>query len=204
MTTINPENFGVDHLYPNGVEVFEVTLNIPDIKDKIARRTALAAMTDPQIRGLGEMAGLAQLHGEGDRITDDFIKDGADDLAKAFTALQRWIVAEGSVSPYTYSRNVSIVYRWENKDTRTDESKQDYSVLTREDIRIDGGIVSKVSEYAQRAILDYVLKELYRAIGHDKKYLDYLKSYEQNRSYVRFWANSDTSYQTQYGYGGIK
>lgn len=95
-----------------------------------------------------------------------------------------------------------IIYRWQNMDTRDSDQKLNYTSLTSIDIRIDPNIFDNVRKYLLDALKDYVLMELYRAIGYDKKYIDYKKTYNENRQQVAFWAKSDTSLQTQYHYAG--
>lgn len=86
-----------------------------------------------------------------------------------------------------------IIFRWQNMDSRPAEYKLDYTSATYFDTRIDTNNFENVKKYLQEALEDYVLRELYRAIGYDKKYMDYMKSYELNRQYVKFWATNDTS-----------
>jgi len=86
-----------------------------------------------------------------------------------------------------------IIYRWQNMDSRLPEQKLDYTSATYFDTRIDTNNFDNVKKYLQDALEDYVLKELYRAIGYDKKYVDYNRSYENNRRNVAFWAKNDTT-----------
>jgi len=96
-----------------------------------------------------------------------------------------------------------IIYRWQNMDTRAADNKLNYSVDTIRDIRIDPNNTANVMKYLENALIDYVLKELYRAIGYDKKYADYNRSYEQNRQFVAFWVKNDLSLKTQYNIAGV-
>lgn len=96
-----------------------------------------------------------------------------------------------------------IIYRWQLMDTRLADQKNNYTSETLRDIRIDTNTISNVRKYLADALKDYVLKELYRAIGYDKKYIDYNRSYNKNRQEVAFWAKNDKSLQTQYNYAGV-
>ena len=68
---------------------------------------------------------------------------------------------------------------------------------------MDPNVFSNIKKYAENAFVDFLLKELYRAIGYDKKYIDYIKSYAENRQQVAYWLKNDRSTKTQYRYGGV-
>jgi len=191
------ENTGVDDLYPiEGVPISEVSISMSEIYKKIARISSLAVQSDPYFADKTSAQRLfSELHGEGDRITEDFLEDGAEDILPVFSPLQRWIPDVEPGPRYEFNTAGEIIYRWQNMDTRHADYKLNYTSATLVDIRIDVNIVANVEKHLKNALQDFVLKELYRAIGYDKKYVDYNRSYERNRQYVAFWAKSDTSLQ---------
>jgi len=212
------ENTGVDHLYPDGVPIAEVSATITDIIQYVARITALAAQTDFFfIRHSSIQKTLAELHGEGSRIFNDFLSFGASDILPVFQSMQRWMTAFNDENgdpilmyeydrlieadpdadpPIVESRTGTIVYRWQIMDTRYENFKLDYTSETKVDIRIDLNVVRNVQKYLIEALRDYVLMEFYKTIGHERKAKEYTKSYNQNRQYVAYWAKSDLSLQT--------
>lgn len=92
-----------------------------------------------------------------------------------------------------------VIFRYQNMDTRTD--KLNYTSETLKDIRVDPNIFDEVLKYLEDSLKNYILKELYEAIGYDKKAMEYLKKYEQSRSQAKFWVRSEKGLQTQYTYG---
>jgi hypothetical protein len=94
-----------------------------------------------------------------------------------------------------------IIYRYQNMDTRID--KMNYTSETLRDIRVDPNIFDEVVKYLNDALKNYVLKELYLAIGDDKRYAEYVRKYEQARAQVKFWVRSEKGLQTQYNYAGV-
>lgn len=206
MADLTIENTGVDHLYPDGVPIAEVTVAIADIYKKVARLSALAVQTDPYFAKFPESMKLfSQLHGEGDRITRDFLEEGARDILPVFQAMQRWMTdaAPGPMFEFDLADSGNIIYRWQIMDTRLTDFKIDYTSVTLVDIRTDLNIVRNVQKYAFEALKDYVLRELYEAIGYDNRHAKYFRSYNKNRQEVAFWAKNDKSLQTQYNYGGV-
>jgi len=205
--TLSIENTGVDHLYPDGVPIAEVSIVISDIFQKVARISAFAAHSDPSIAKLPEEVKLFnELHGKGDRITTDFLSDGASDILPVFQSMQRWMTNASPGPRYEFNSVANpglIIFRWQIMDTRLECQKLNYTSETLIDIRTDLNIVSNVKKYATDALRDYVLRELYEANGNDKKFESYRKKYDLNRQYVAFWAKSDLSLQTQYTYAGV-
>ena len=115
------------------------------------------------------------------------------------------MVTEDSPEIFEYNSTThpgKIIYRWSNTDTRG-EFTSNYTPDMYQDICMDPNVFSNIKKYLQNALVDFLLRELYRAIGYDKKYIDYLRSYEQNRQYVAYWTKNDRSTKTQYRYGGV-
>ena len=85
MAIIELNNSGVDHLYPDGVEVFETTLDIVDVKKKVSRRAGMIAQVDPFFANYSdEQKNLVSINGQSDRITDDMILDAVRDIFPLF------------------------------------------------------------------------------------------------------------------------
>jgi hypothetical protein len=199
------ENTGVDHLYEDGVPIAEVSATIADISQRIARITSLAAQTDPFFtRHTSIQKTLVELHGEGSRIFNDFLELGAKDILPIFQSMQRWMTAfnDENGDPVLMFEYDSvdhpglIVYRWQLMDTRLADYKLDYTSETLVDIRTDLNVVRNVEKYLIEALRDYVLKEFFGTIGHQRMEDKYKKAYVESRSNVAFWAKSDLSLQT--------
>lgn len=94
-----------------------------------------------------------------------------------------------------------IIYRYQNMDTRRD--KLNYTSETLRDIRVDPNIFEEVLKYLNDSLKNYILKELYEAIGYDKKAFEYNKKYEMSRSQAKFWVRSEKGLQTQYLFTGV-
>lgn len=95
-----------------------------------------------------------------------------------------------------------IIYRWQLMDTRDSDMKLDYTHNTSKDIRIDTNLIDEVKKYLEDALECYVMRELYNAIGYDKKYAEYIRRYARNRQYVAYYLKNDTNRLTQYNYAG--
>jgi len=66
-----------------------ITIAISDVFKQIARRTSVSTETDPFYKGsTTEQKQYSQLHGEGDRITFDFVKEAAKEVLKCFISRQ--------------------------------------------------------------------------------------------------------------------
>lgn len=86
------QNIGTDHLYLNGIPIVEARISISDIYKKVARITSLAVAADPYFAQMpSAQKFFSESHGEGDRITKDFLEDGAGDILPVFQSLQRLI-----------------------------------------------------------------------------------------------------------------
>lgn len=94
-----------------------------------------------------------------------------------------------------------IIYRYQNMDTRVD--KMNYTSETLRDIRVDPNIFDEVLKYLKDSLKNYMLKELYLAIGYDKKANEYIRKYELSRSQTKFWLRSEKGLQTQYLFSGV-
>lgn len=197
---------GLDHLYPDGVPIVELEITISEIFALAARLSSLTVNADPYFsKNTFAQKAFSQLHGEGDRITNDFLSDGATDIAPVFSAFQRWMVTDDSPLIFEYNSTAhagKIIYRWLNLDTRQ-EFTSNYTADMYQDICMDPNVIANIKKYLENALVDFLLKELYRAIGYDKKYNNFLRSYEQNRQYVAYWLKNDRSTKTQYRNAGV-
>lgn len=204
--SIEDKNTGLYHLYPDGIPLAEVTLAIVDLYKEIGRVTSLSVQADPYFNDKTTAQKLfSELHGEGDRITRDFLENGAKDILPVFLSMQRWIPDEapGPRFEFDLANSGNIVYRWQIMDTRLPDFKLNYTSQTLIDIRTDLNMIAQVEHYLKEALVNFVLRELYKAIGYDKKYLEYRKDYAFSRSYVAYWAKNDTSLQTQNHNAGV-
>lgn len=95
-----------------------------------------------------------------------------------------------------------IIYRYQNMDTRHVDGKLDYSPDTLKDIRVDPNIFDHVLKYLTDSLKNYMLKELYEAIGYDKKAVEYKVKYIESRKKAKFWVRSEKGLQTQRTYAG--
>jgi hypothetical protein len=203
MANLIIENTGVDHVYPDGVPIVVLEIGITDIFRQAARMSSLTVQADPYFsKNTMAQKAFSELHGEGDRITNDFLEKAARDILPVFSPFQRWMVTVDSPEIFEYNNAGKIIYRWLNTDTRG-ESTMNYTVDVYQEICMDPNVFSNIKKYLENALVDFLLKELYRAIGYDKKYIDYLRSYEQNRQYVAYWLKNDRSTKTQYRNAGV-
>ena len=198
MANLIIEDTGLDHLYPDGVPIIETEIVMTDVYKKVTKKSALSVLADPYFsKHSNAQKFFSELHPEGDRLTKELLEDGAREILPVFQPLQRWIpdvaATAGTAPRFEFDTLGKIIYRWQNMDTRLEYDKLNYTSNTLFHDRIDPKNAENVKKYLQDALEDYVLKELYRAIGYDKKYVDYTKSYEHNRQQVAFWAKSDTS-----------
>ena len=73
---ITIEGTGIDYLYPDGVPIVEITVDIDTVFKKVARKTSIAVLADPYFEGRTQQQKfLSELHGNGSRIAKDFIED---------------------------------------------------------------------------------------------------------------------------------
>ena len=112
-------NTGLDHLYIDGVQIIEAEIDISDVFKKVARISSLATHGDPYFSDKTKAQKLfSESHGEGDRITKDFIEEGARDLLPIFTPLQR-LIPEGAyeTTPLEYEfLGETGAFSWTNPD----------------------------------------------------------------------------------------
>ncbi len=185
-------SFGWENL--NNLKVRGVTLNKLSGNATATISTNLGT-SEPQYLGSSSIGEDYASVVEDISMINVLIEDATDDFTYSFIVQ----VGVPSVIPsprfeFDSSWNLGkIIYRWQNMDSRLPEDKLDYTSYTNFDDRIDTNIFDNVKKYIQDALEDYVLKELYRAIGYDKKYADYSRAYENNRRNVAFWAKNDTS-----------
>ena len=203
MANLIIKDTGLDHLYPDGVPIVVLEIVISDIFKKAARVSSLTVNADPYFLKIPNAQKIfSELHGEGDRITTDFLEKAAKDIAPVFTPFQRWMVTVDSPAIFEFNNSGKIIYRWLNLDTRG-EYTSNYSVDMYSEICMDPNRYDTIKKYLTDALVDFILQELYRAIGYDKKYVDYHRSYEQNRQYVAYWLKFDNSTKTGYHYAGV-
>lgn len=202
MANLIIENTGVDHVYPDGVPIVVLEVIMTDIFKRVVRVSSLAVLADPYFsKNTVAQKFFSELHPEGDRISDDFLKDAAGDILPVFSPFQRWMVTDVPLK-FEYNSAGKIIYRWLNMDTRQ-EYTLNYTPDMYQEIIIDPNVLASIKKYLENALVDFLLKELYRAIGYDKKYIDYFRSYEQNRQYVAYWLKNDRSTKTQYRNAGV-
>lgn len=206
MANLIIENTGVDHVYPDGVPIVVLEVVMTDIFKRVARVSSLAVLADPYFsKNTAAQKFFSELHPEGDRISNDFLQDAAGDILPVFSVFQRWMVTVDSPVIFEYNSVTNpgkIIFRWLNTDTRG-EYTMNYTNDMYQEIIMDPNVFANIKKYLENALVDFLLKELYRAIGYDKKYIDYNRSYEQNRQYVAYWLKNDRSTKTQYRYAGV-
>lgn len=203
MANLIIKDTGLDHIFPDGVPIVELEIVISDIFKLAARLSSLTVMADPYFLKMPNAQKIfSELHGEGDRIASDFLEKGAKDILPVFSPFQKWMVTEDSPATFEFNNAGKIIYRWLNLDTRG-EFTSNYTSDMYSEICMDPNRYSTIKKYLTDALVDFLLQELYRAIGYDKKYVDYHNSYEKNRQYVAYWLKYDNSTKTQYHYAGV-
>jgi len=112
-------NTGLDHCYLNGIPIVEAEIDISDVYKKVARISSLAVQSDIWFSNHTEaQKRFAEAHGEGDRITRDFLEEGARELLPIFSPLQR-LIPEGSYdsTPLEYEfKGQTSDFSWTNPD----------------------------------------------------------------------------------------
>lgn len=96
-----------------------------------------------------------------------------------------------------------IIYRYQNMDNRNEDQKLNYTSETLRNTRIDPNVFDDVVKFLKDSLKNYVLKELYLAIGYDKKANEYTRKYEMSRRDAKFWVRSEKGLLTQYMFGGV-
>jgi hypothetical protein len=153
-----------------------------------------------------------------DTVGDDYF-NVTDDISKISVAIENasdefcYDLIINTLIPYalpsprfefdSYWNPGKIIYRYQNMDTRPEGSKLNYTSETLRDIRVDPNIFDEVLKYLKDSLKNYVLRELYLAIGYDKKAVEYIRKYERSRLDAKFWVRSEKGLQTQYNYAGV-
>ena len=121
-----------------------ITVPIANVKKEVARRSSVAT----------EGKQYSQLHGEGDRITTDFLKEAAKEVLKAYISRQGDVA--GVAYEFDLAGSGNIVYRFaENSDPL--ETNQ------------TAAITQRLQDNTEDAIIYYVLVSLYRTDGNVNK-----------------------------------
>lgn len=95
MENLFQNNTGLESMYLNGIPIVENRVMLETIFDRVRRVTSLAALADPYILKLPlEVRQMMQLHGDGDRITKEFLELGAKDILPVYQSRQR-LIPEG-------------------------------------------------------------------------------------------------------------
>lgn len=128
----------------------EITISKAQVFKEVARRTSVATETDPFYKqSTTEKKQYSQLHGEGDRITTDFLTEAAKEVLKAFLSRQ------GDVTGVPFEITATdIVYRF-NEET---------PALGQAD-----AIKQRLEDNVRDALVYYVMLSLYRTDGNTVK-----------------------------------
>jgi len=132
-----------------------ITVPITNVFKEVARRSSIATETDPfYSQKTTEEKQYSQLHGEGDRVSTDFLKEASKEVLKAFISRQGDVV--GVAYEYDLADSGNIIYRFaENSDPLA--TNQTAAITTR------------LSDNTEDAIIYYVLVSLYRTDGNITK-----------------------------------
>ena len=132
-----------------------ITVPIASVFKEVARRSSVAAETDPFYKNSStETKQYSQLHGEGDRITSDFLKEAAKEVLKAYVSRQGDVT--GEAFEYDLASSGNIVYRFsENTDGLTANHT--------------AAITTRLRDNTEDALIYYVLVSLYRTDGNAPK-----------------------------------
>lgn len=132
-----------------------ITVPISTVFKEVARRSSVAAETDPFYKGsTTETKQYSQLHGEGDRITSDFLKEAAKEVLKAFISRQGDVV--GVAFEYDLATSGDIVYRFSESEVPLSANQTD-------------AITTRLGDNTEDALIYYVLVSLYRTDGNSVK-----------------------------------
>ena len=138
-----------------------ITIPITTVFKEVARRSSVAAETDPFYKGsTTETKQYSQLHGEGDRITTDFLKEAAKEVLKAYVSRQGDVVA--AAFEYDLSDSGNIIYRFAESASPL-ETNQTAAITTR------------LEDNTKDALVYYVLVSLYRTDGNANKEIEMFK-----------------------------
>ena len=137
-----------------------ITVPIATVQKEVARRTAIATETDPFYKGATtEQKQYSQLHGEGDRITNDFLEEAAKEVLKAYISRQGDVVGAGFEFDLANSGN--IVYRFLENSVPLNANQT-------------AAITTRLRDNTEDALIYYVMVSLYRTDGNEKKQAEYL------------------------------
>lgn len=132
-----------------------ITVEIADVYKEVARRTSIATETDPFYgKSTTERKQYSQLHGEGDRITRDFLIEAAKEVLKAYLSRQGDVTGQGYEFDLADSGN--IIYRF-SEGAPVLSANQSAAIETR------------LQDNTRDAIIYYVLVSLYRTDGNTPK-----------------------------------
>lgn len=138
-----------------------ITIPITTVFKEVARRSSVAAETDPFYKGsTTEKKQYSQLHGEGDRITSDFLKEASKEVLKAYVSRQGDVT--GAAFEYDLVSSGNIIYRFAESSVPL-ETNQTAALTTR------------LQNNTKDALVYYVLVSLYRTDGNVNKEVEMLK-----------------------------
>ena len=135
-----------------------ISVAIADVFKEVARRSSVATETDTYYSNKGtETKQYSQLHGEGDRITLDFVKEAAKEVLKSYISRQ------GDASGLGFEFNTAanpgvILYRFAESTNPLPPNQT-------------AAIKSRLEDNTKDAIIYYVLVSLYRTDGNNAKEL---------------------------------
>lgn len=133
-----------------------ITVSIASVYAEIARRTAIATETDPFYKGATtEQKQYSQLHGEGDRITRNFIQEASKEVLKVYKSRQGDVTAAGYEFDLAGSGN--IIYRFAESASPLETNQT-------------AAITTNLQDNTEDAIIYYGLLSLYRTDGNGNKY----------------------------------
>jgi len=138
-----------------------ITVPIASVYKEVARRSSVAAETDPFYKGSStEVKQYSQLHGEGDRITSDFLKEAAKEVLKAYISRQGDVI--GVAFEYDLASSGDIIYRFSECDNPLSANQT-------------AAITTRLLDNTEDALIYYVLVSLYRTDGNVNKEVEMLK-----------------------------
>lgn len=132
-----------------------ITVPIKTVYREVARRSSVAAETDPFYKGAStETKQYSQLQGEGDRITGDFLKEASKEVLKAYISRQGDAIGAGY--EYNVADSGNIIYRF---------SESEVPLSTNQTV----AITDRLQNNTKDALVYYVLVSLYRTDGNVTK-----------------------------------
>jgi len=133
----------------------EIKVSIPEVFKLVARRTSMATETDPFYKDAStEKKQYSQLHGEGDRITLDFVKEAAKEVLKSYLSRQ------GDVTTPAFEVTTDeIIYRVAEGTPPLDSHHSD-------------AVTARLTTNTRDAIMYFTMLQLYEADGNANKILE--------------------------------